>query len=129
MSRHVENKIKSFACKKHRFCRFWYRFCQIGLFNPFGRLKNIFHYVKIYKANFKKGCGGLKILVCDDDAQIVEDICGLIAKRDQFKKTDFQIEKKIDSDFISQENEIYDIAFVDINFSGGGSAVYSSLKS
>ncbi len=62
----------------------------------------------------------MRILICDDDERYVSEICGLIENREQFTKTDLQIETRHTSDFIENEPQSYDIAFVDINFSGGG---------
>lgn len=60
----------------------------------------------------------MKILVCDDDKNILEQISKLINNRSQFQNTQFEIDIKTSGDFILKEKISFDVAFIDIELKG-----------
>ncbi len=60
----------------------------------------------------------LKILICDDNEQTVENIFRLIINWKKAKKSELTIDTRTSGDFILKEKVEYDIAFVDIEMPG-----------
>ena len=60
----------------------------------------------------------LKILICDDNEQTVENILRLINNWKKTKKSELTIDTRTSGDFILKEKVEYDIAFIDIEMPG-----------
>lgn len=72
----------------------------------------------------------LKILICDDDINIIQRISFLIGEIKTSKNIDFDLDLRNNGDFILNKKNIYDIAIVDIEMPGiNGLRLAEILKS
>ena len=60
----------------------------------------------------------IKILICDDDYKIIEIVKKLLLTFSQKNKIEFKIDIQNSGDFILSNNNLYDIAIVDIEMPG-----------
>lgn len=60
----------------------------------------------------------IKILICDDDYKIIEDVKKLLLTFSRNNKVEFKIDLQNSGDFILNNNNLYDIAIVDIEMPG-----------
>ena len=60
----------------------------------------------------------INILICDDDKNILTQVNDLVKTWSKNNSVDFCIDVKSDGDFINDSNDLYDIAFIDIEMPG-----------
>lgn len=71
----------------------------------------------------------IKMLICDDNLEIIKQICNLLNTFKKENKMDFQIDIKNSGDFILNYTKEYDIAIVDVEMPGiGGLKLSEKLK-
>lgn len=79
--------------------------------------------------NLIKGDMSMKIIICDDDANIIKQITGFLDLITKQKKLKFEITSYICGDDVKKNNEKFDIAFIDIEMPGiGGLSVTKHLQ-
>lgn len=72
----------------------------------------------MYNTHRNGGFTVLKILICDDDKQILSQVQSLINRIEKEKNIEFSIDSHTNADFIIHENICYDIAIIDIEMPG-----------